>query len=397
MASGIDQQRWAAWGCAARRRRRHLDHGGRRHGRARPRWRRWPICLAAARARRGRARRRIPHRRAATGPDRRGLATRAAAPTTPAAAQPRVPSSSVDRRLTALAAPRAPGSAARAPGAARRPVRPGHRRRGRLPAAPAHRRAAPGRARRRDGRRRGHGGRRARSTSCAGPPCSAATSAAPPRVALPGGRGRPRRRAACACCRPMQPMLAATARRRGRGARRTPGRRRWSGSSTARASRCTATATTCASSPATSTTSPTGCPASWPWRARFPADAVRARRRGARRCDDDAGPAPFQDTMSRVRPRRRRRARRRAARVLLRRAARRRRRPARRPAAGAPAPRSTRSPGRSRVPAHRHRRRRPRPRRSLDDALAPGHEGVMVKALDVALRRRPAGQGRGAR
>ena len=78
-----------------------------------------------------------------------------------------------------------------------------------------------------------------------------------------------------------------------------PGRRRWSGSSTARASRCTAPATRCASSPATSTTSPTGCPRSSTSCAAFPADDVRARRRGDRPRRRRHAPAAFQDTMSR--------------------------------------------------------------------------------------------------
>ena len=105
-----------------------------------------------------------------------------------------------------------------------------------------------------------------------------------------------------------------------RRARRRRDRRRWSGSSTARASRCTGSATTCASSPATSTTSPTASPRGRRARARLPGRDGRARRRGDRRRRTTTGRSAFQDTMSRFGadghgPRRRT-----LARVLLRRA-----------------------------------------------------------------------------
>ena len=48
---------------------------------------------------------------------------------------------------------------------------------------------------------------------------------------------------------------------------------------------------------------------------------------------------------------------------------------------------------RARIPAVRHRRRRRGATRSSTDALAAGHEGVMVKALDSPYEAGPAGRG----
>ena len=85
---------------------------------------------------------------------------------------------------------------------------------------------------------------RARGRRCAARSCCAATSAPVAEAALrrrgaAGLRGLPPARSG----RPLQPMLAPTARRHRRGARHGRRRPRSSGSSTAPASRCTATAT----------------------------------------------------------------------------------------------------------------------------------------------------------
>ena len=77
----------------------------------------------------------------------------------------------------------------------------------------------------------------------------------------------------------------------------TPARRRWSGSSTAPACRCTGSATRCASTPATSTTSPTGSPASWRVARGLPVTSVVLDGE-VLGVHEDATPQAFQDTMS---------------------------------------------------------------------------------------------------
>ena len=157
------------------------------------------------------------------------------------------------------------------------------------------------------------------------------------------------------------------------------------------------TATRCWSPPAASTTSPTRLPE---------VVAVAAVAAGARgscstarrsRSDDDGRPRPFQETASRtgqpVDARRRR-----GHAVLLRRAPRRRPRPARRARR-----RAARGPRRARARAAPGRRAwspttRPRPPSSSRRTRSPpGHEGVVVKALDApyAAGRRGAGLGQG--
>ena len=168
---------------------------------------------------------------------------------------------------------------------------------------------------------------------------------------------------------------------------RSPSRRRWprsaarrrsSSSSTARASRSTATATTSASSPARSTTSPRACPSSSRRPARCPprslvldGEAIALR--------DDGTPHPFQVTASRF-------GRRGGC-----------GHPAHRPVLRPPAPRRTGPARRAAARARRRARRGSAPPRvphgDLDAALAAGHEGVVVKALDApyAAGRRGAG------
>ena len=166
-------------------------------------------------------------------------------------------------------------------------------------------------------------------------------------------RGRPRRR----------PPGAADARGHGRRApaeARRDGRARHPSntSSTARASRCTAPATRCASSPATSPTSPTGCPRSSRSCGAMPVHDVILDGETLS-LDEDGGPRPFQDTMSRFGAEAR--ARDAAASVVLRRAARRRARPDRR--AARRAARRARA-HRGRAPHPRRGHRRPRGRRA---------------------------------
>ena len=128
----------------------------------------------AAGAGRGRAGRRLPRRSAPPGQDRRRLGH-------PAGGRPAAGRRAVDRDPRARRGDHRPAGArrarARSPagGAARRPVRPGDRGRGRLPPPAPDRRAAPGRARGGDGRRRGQGGRASRWRPSGGPPCSPAT------------------------------------------------------------------------------------------------------------------------------------------------------------------------------------------------------------------------------
>ena len=152
-------------------------------------------------------------------------------------------------------------------------------------------------------------------------------------------------------------------------------------SSTARACRCTATATTSRSTRARSTTSPRGCPRSSPVARALPARALVLDGE-AIALRADGRPEPFQVTASRFGTRG---ARDRPARVaVLRRAARRRRGPARR-AAVARAPRCSPRSCRDGAPDPAHARRRtPRTAQAaFDAALAAGHEGVVVKALDA--------------
>ena len=99
--------------------------------------------------------------------------------------------------------------------------------------------------------------------------------------------------------------------------------------------------------------------------------------------DDDGRPHRFQDTMSSLQPGPAGRGHGRAgpAGLLLRRAPRRRRRPARPAAAASGSACSTTSPARLRLPAVRTDDAR-RADAFAAEALAAGHEGVMVKALD---------------
>ena len=154
-----------------------------------------------------------------------------------------------------------------------RPVRAGDRGRGRLPAPGADRGPAPGRPRRGDARRGGQGQR----PPGGGRPAGGHAGRRPeprrrPRPHAGGGRGRRRGagRHRAAAPAPGPAHAGGQLARRREPPSRPPGWRRWSGSSTAPASRSTATATRSASSPATSTTSPSACPASSPSSARFP-------------------------------------------------------------------------------------------------------------------------------
>ena len=265
-------------------------------------------------------------------------------------------------------------------------VRPGDRRRAAVARGLRHRRAAPGRPRRRWCSRR--------SPGAAGVPAAAVRRAAMLRrvpgaggaAALTGGRGgaggvRARGRAGRCCrCWPQR------ARRRRRGmAEPAPARPRSSGSSTASGSRCTVAATRSSSPPASSTTSPTGCPR-WSRRSRaLPGARPRARRRGDRARRPTAG---------------RGRSRRPASRGQ----------PASTSAAARPVPLTPYffdllhldgedlldAPGRERSAALAEARARralrvPRlvtadPAQAaafFDEALAAGHEGVVVKSLDA--------------
>ena len=185
----------------------------------------------------------------------------------------------------------------------------------------------------------------------------------------PGGRHA----ASCRCSRPP---------RRPRPPRSpiTGPRRRSSASSTAPASRCTATATTSRSTRAASRDHRTGCPRSSRSCRTFPATQLVLDGETLA-LDEDGGPARSRTRCAgSAREAQRRYG---AQAVLLRRPPRRRRGPdrtaTRRAAAvldkvvGAPHP--------------RRGHRRPRgPIASRRDALAAGHEGVMVKALDSPVR-----------
>ena len=195
--------------------------------------------------------------------------------------------------------------------------------------------------------------------------------------------------------RPVQPMLASTAASVTEAVADARRGRRWSGSSTASASRSTAPATTCRSTPATSTRSPTGCPR-WSTLVRsLPGRLVRARRRGAggRPGDGPAGGVPGHGQRD---PRRATTPQPSGAvppAVLLRPAStstavdlideplveRRRRAGRGSPARGASPARSPPTP--------------PPARPCWPTRSAAGHEGVVVKGVGVALRGRPAGQG----
>ena len=190
------------------------------------------------------------------------------------------------------------------------------------------------------------------------------------------------------------PSGAADARADGRATSRTPssasGRRRSNGSSTARASRCTARATRCAPSRGTSPTSRTACRRSSRRCSGLERRRGRPRRRGDRARPRGApAPVPGDDEPLREQGERRGAAQDGPAlAVLLRRPPPRRRgssRPARARAPGA-LDRSG-SPPSSRVP--RIETADPaEAQRFLEDALARGHEGVMVKSLDAPLRGR---------
>ena len=194
--------------------------------------------------------------------------------------------------------------------------------------APADRRAAPGRAGGRHGRGRRAGGRGAARRGPPGAACSAATSARPrPRPCAGGAEAL--RAVGLEVGRPVQPMLAAPGDDVDGGARRRPGRRPSSTSSTARACRSTAAATTCASSRAASTTSPRACPRSSRPCSRCPR-ATAVLDGEAIALTPDGRPHPFQVTASRFGTRRAD-ADGAADAALLRRAAPRRRGPARPP------------------------------------------------------------------
>ena len=116
----------------------------------------------------------------------------------------------VDATLSELAVTSGPGSVAARQALLGDAVRAGDRARGRVRPVAADRRAAPGRARRRDDRRRRQGGGRAPRRWSGGRRCSPATSAAPPHCAL--GEGAAALEAVhLAVLNPIQPMLAASA------------------------------------------------------------------------------------------------------------------------------------------------------------------------------------------
>ena len=260
------------------------------------------------------------------------------------------------------------------------------RARGRLPPPPPPRRAAARRARRGDDRRDRASGRACRSRSCGGPRCSAATCASTARLALTEGVD------ALAAVR-LELLAAdptdARVHRRGRhgrarsdrtGVGRVEARRR------AHPGPPRAT-TKCGSTPATSTRSPIACPKSSP-RCAPSRRATLVLDGEAIGLSDDERPHRFQDTMSRF-------GRQQVdahgiplTRVLLRRPAHRRPRPARRTARGAARRARRRIAGERTIPSVRT----DDPgvaAEMLETALAAGHEGVMVKALDVAVRGGP--------
>ena len=144
------------------------------------------------------------------------------------------------------------------------------------------------------------------SPSCGAPRCSAATSRdhRAPRAHRRRRRARGGRSSRCCgrCSRCSRRPRPTSPRRSPR-----PGPRRSSGSSTARASRCTATATTCASSRATSTTSPSGCPRSSPRCARSPRTTLVLDGEAIGVAEDERPrPLPGHDEPLRRRRRRRR-------------------------------------------------------------------------------------------
>ncbi len=110
--------------------------------------------------------------------------------------------------------------------------------------------------------------------------------------------------------------------------------------------------------------------------------------------DADGRPRPFQETASRTAQARGRRASRRSSSTCCTSTA---TTCSTRPAPSGSAALDALVPEPHRVARLRHRRRRRRPRRSLADALAAGHEGVVVKDLDAPYDagRRGAGLGQG--
>ena len=195
--------------------------------------------------------------------------------------------------------------------------------------------------------------------------------------------------------RPLPPMLAQSAPDLPAALERTGRRRRSSGSSTASACRCTATGTTSPSSPAPWTTSPIACPKWW----RRPAGCgrtSRARRRGDRAAAGRPAAAVPGDVVPGGAARRRRgRAEVPLTTVLfdvlhvdgvdvLDSPGRRR---------GAASGRRAASPCRGCRAPEGHGRRDADAEAFAAGALAQGHEGVVVKALDApyAMGRRGAG------
>ena len=266
-----------------------------------------------------------------------------------------------------------------------------HRARAAIPRRAPPRRAAPGRARRRDGRGARQGGGRA------------------DRGRAPGGdvRRRPRTVAAAAmregrtgsrasgssCSGRSTPMLAQTAEDVRRGLERARQRRASSGSSTARASRSIAAATRSRSSRATSPTSPSACRRSSTPCARSTRRRDRPRRRGdraARRRAPRTVPGddePLRDE-GRAAPSADAAVGRSSSTASI--------STARTSSTG---PRASGSARSTRVVPRAPSCRASRPttpeaaQAFLDDALARGHEGVMVKSLDAPYEagRRGAG------
>ena len=204
-----------------------------------------------------------------------------------------------------------------------------------------------------------------------------------------GGRGRVSRGSGWRCSAPSSRCSRRRRRTsRPRSSARAP--RQWNGSWTARACRCTASAPRFARSRGASPTSPTACRRSSPRRSRCPSTAVVLDGEVIA-LRPDGRPYPFQVSMSRFGEQRRGRRPGRAA-------CRSRRSSstasistattfsiARTTSASRPSPGSCPTPcvsraSRPRTPADAER--------FLEDALARGHEGVVVKALDAPLRGR---------
>ena len=323
----------------------------------------------------------LPVGRAAPAPDRRRLGARCATCRAPAR-EPTLTVAEVDARVRAH----------------RRAVRARARRRARRAAlqravrardgepsrrflrALLTRRAAPGRARGRDGRGGGAAppgvpaeAVRARADAARRPRRGRGRRAAggAPGLAAIGLRGRP---AACSRCSP-RPAPTSTAALERIGPAAVECKLDGARIQVHRA------ATTCASSRARSTTSPRACPRSSRRALALPRATARARRRGDRAAPRRAAAAvPGHRAAGSARAAARRAS---ADAAVLRRAARRRRgrpRPARRRARRGARPRSC--PAGARPARRRGRRASARARCSRTRSPA-GHEGVLVKALDA--------------